>query len=378
MTVLDEWADALKKRGVKRIDGNLYYYDRALDDQWTHPSWSRGYITEWYAAPISGLNFNNNCVDIKVLPTGPGEPLNFTVVPPTQNVSFRNKAVTGKGDEPDVGRERDKDVFIITGATTRPRELKSEAVTNPGAFFADALRTHLKEKGIDIAGDTIRADKPLGGKAVPPADKVVATHETKLADGLSRVNKQSQNNFAEGYAKLLGRGYRAKQGNDEPGSWPAGAEATKAFLAKNRIDASQVVIADGSGLSRENRVTSRMISDLLRTMWRHRHKQPFFDSLSISGTDGTISARMKDLKGRVHAKTGFIGGVRSLSGYVQHDDGRWIVFSIIYNGIDGSVKPFEDRQDNAVRTLAAWPKAATLSPVTRPTTERTNIAGGGE
>jgi D-alanyl-D-alanine carboxypeptidase/D-alanyl-D-alanine-endopeptidase (penicillin-binding protein 4) len=118
-----------------------------------------------------------------------------------------------------------------------------------------------------------------------------------------------------------------------------------------------------------------MISELLRTMWRHKHKQAFFDSLSIAGEDGTIAARMKDLKGRVHAKTGFIGGVRSLSGYVQNDDGRWLVFSVIYNGIDGSVKPFEDRQDNAVRTLAAWPKAATLSPVTRPTTERSNIAG---
>jgi D-alanyl-D-alanine carboxypeptidase len=58
----------------------------------------------------------------------------------------------------------------------------------------------------------------------------------------------------------------------------------------------------------------------------------------------------------VHAKTGFIGGVRSLSGYVQNDSGKWIAFSIIYNGIEGGVKPFEERQDNACRILAAWPK----------------------
>ena len=375
MTVLDQWTDALTKRGVKSIAGNLYYYDRAFDDQWTHPSWSRGYITEWYAAPISGLNFNNNCVDITVEPTSDGQPVKFSVIPPTQNVTVRNQLVTGRGDDPDVDRERDKDSFTITGATTRPRDLKSEAITNPGAFFADALRTHLAGKGITIAGRIIRAEKPLDGKPVPPAGKIVAVHETKLADGLGRINKQSQNNFAEGYSKLLGRAYRARQGKDEPGSWEAGEEAVKAFLATNRIDASNIVVADGSGLSRENRVTARMISDLLKAMWKHKHKQAFFDSLSIAGKDGTISSRMKDLEGRVHAKTGYIGGVRALSGYVKNDAGRWLAFSIIYNGIDGSVKPFEERQDNAVRVLAAWPKPANLPPTTRPMTRPTNIAG---
>ncbi|MEO6435613.1 MAG: D-alanyl-D-alanine carboxypeptidase/D-alanyl-D-alanine-endopeptidase [Tepidisphaeraceae bacterium] len=374
MTVLDQWADALKKRDVQRIKGNLYYFDRAFDDQWTNPTWTRGYITEWYAAPISGLNFNNNCVDIKVIPTAQGEPVNFTVVPPAEGVSFQNKCVTGKGDEPDVGRERDKDVFIITGATTRPRDLKSEAVINPGAFFADALRTRLAEKGIKIGGEIVRADKPLGGKLVPPAEKTVAIHETKLSDGLGRINKQSQNNFAEGYCKLLGRAYRAKQKKNEPGSWPAGAEATRAFLAKHKIDASKIEIIDGSGLSKDNRVTARMISDLLKTMWKHKHKEAFFDSLSIAGEDGTIASRMKDLKGRVHAKTGFIGGVRALSGYVQSDAGKWLAFSIIYNGLDGSVKPFEERQDNACRILAAWPKTIDL-PAIKPATTRSGVAG---
>jgi D-alanyl-D-alanine carboxypeptidase/D-alanyl-D-alanine-endopeptidase (penicillin-binding protein 4) len=375
MTVLDQWAEALKKRKITRLEGNLYYYDRALDDQWTHPSWSRGYITEWYAAPISGLNFNNNCIDIRITPTSDGKPVEFSVIPQTTRVSIRNEALTGKGEEPDVSRERERDVFTVTGATTRPRDLKSEAVTDPGAFFADALRTRLEEKGITIAGETIRADQPLGGKLDPPREMIIAEHETKLGDGLKRVNKQSQNNFAEGYAKLLGRAYRARQKKDEPGSWAAGSDAARAFLEKQKIDASKIIIADGSGLSRENRVTSRMISDLLRTMWKHKEKRAFFDSLSIAGEDGTIASRMKDLKGRVHAKTGFIGGVRALSGYVKTEEGKWLAFSIIYNGIDGSVKPFEERQDNACRVLAAWPKRASLAPTTGPANGARDIAG---
>jgi D-alanyl-D-alanine carboxypeptidase/D-alanyl-D-alanine-endopeptidase (penicillin-binding protein 4) len=377
MTVLDNWADALKKLNVQRVRGNLYYYDREFDNQLVHPSWSKSYITDWYAAPISGLNFNNNCIDISVKPTSEGKPVTFSVIPPTAGVKVENKCVTGKGEAADVEREINANNFTITGATTRPVDLKSEAITNPGAFFADALRTHLQSKGIVIDGEIRRAAKPLGGSLIPPAEKIVAVHETALPEALARINKQSQNNFAEGFCKLLGRGYRLKQGRDEAGSWTAGAEATKAFLQRNRIDTSQIRIVDGSGLSRDNRVTSRMITDLFRVMWNHPDKQTFFDSLTVSGTDGTIKGRLKDLKGRVHGKTGFIGGVRSLSGYLQNDAGKWLAFSIIFNGIGENVKPYEEMQDNAVRVLAAWPKRAQLptsAPATTTTTTTTAAA----
>src|SRR5688500_2836483 len=77
MTMLDEWAAALKRHGATKLSGNLYYYDGELDDELVHPSWSKGYITEWYAAPIAGLNFNNNCVDISVKPTKEDQPVEY-------------------------------------------------------------------------------------------------------------------------------------------------------------------------------------------------------------------------------------------------------------------------------------------------------------
>jgi D-alanyl-D-alanine carboxypeptidase/D-alanyl-D-alanine-endopeptidase (penicillin-binding protein 4) len=80
---------------------------------------------------------------------------------------------------------------------------------------------------------------------------------------------------------------------------------------------------------------------------------------------------MTDLAGRVFAKTGYIGGVRSLSGYVKTGEGKWLVFSIIYNGIPGDVKPYEELQDQAVRLLAEWPKLSSpreAAPSTQPAT----------
>jgi N-acetylmuramoyl-L-alanine amidase len=380
-TMLDKWADALKAKGVERIRGNLYYYAGTFDDETVHPSWSRSFLTDWYAAPVTGLNFNDNCVDITVKPTTKGEPAEYVVVPPVTNIKVVNGIVSaepiaavagGEGDASadrstaKIDREQDADVYTLSGAVGKSTELESKPVTDPAAFFADALRTHLASRGITIDGETKRADKPLAGLAVPPTDKIVAVHETSMPDAIGRINKQSQNLFAEAFAKYLGRQYRADNGADEPGSWQAGSDAVHAFLKRLNIDDSQFVVADGSGLSRKNRVTSRAISDLLVAMSKHKDGDVFRKSLAEAGVDGTIGKRMKDLAGRVFAKTGYIGGVRSLSGYVKTTEGKWLVFSIIYNGIDGDVKPYEALQDEAVRLLAEWPRVPAAPASTNP------------
>jgi hypothetical protein len=129
--MLDRWAAALKARGVTAVKGNLYYYDGAFEDVGVHPTWSRSYLTDWYAAPVAGLNFNDNCVDVTVRPakadgtaakadatqarrrgcpvggsapstapaTGPatapaGPPAAFEVMPPTASVEIVNQTVT--------------------------------------------------------------------------------------------------------------------------------------------------------------------------------------------------------------------------------------------------------------------------------------------
>src|SRR4051812_14892489 len=86
--IFDEWADALKKHRVERI-AKVIYYDRSLDEQWVHPSWSKSFLVDWYAAPVSGLNFNDNCVDIKV------NGAKLDVMPPTQGVQIVNKMTPG-------------------------------------------------------------------------------------------------------------------------------------------------------------------------------------------------------------------------------------------------------------------------------------------
>jgi len=357
-SMLDDWADALKKRGITQIKGKLLFYDGTFDTELVEHSWSKSFLTDWYAAPVSGLNFNDNSVDITAIPTNPGDPVKLEVVPPTEGNKIVNNATTaedGAKETVDIERDKDSNTFVVSGKAKSKKELASKPVTDPGAFFADALRTNLKSHGIEIAGPTERAWKPLGGSAAPPADKIVATHESKFADVLTRLNKNSQNLFAEALSKYQGRAYALEHGQDVPGSWKLGGDAVHAFLHKNKIDDSKFVYVDGSGLARGNHVTTRLISDELSVMHRHPYHDVFFNSLPIGGKDGTIGKRMTDISGHVFAKTGYIGGVRSLSGYVKTRDNKWLVFSVLFNKLPGSVAPAEDVQDNVCRVLVEYP-----------------------
>ncbi|HEV8378407.1 MAG TPA: D-alanyl-D-alanine carboxypeptidase/D-alanyl-D-alanine-endopeptidase [Tepidisphaeraceae bacterium] len=341
--IFDDWADALRKRGVTRI-GSVVYYDRALDEQWVHPAWSKSFLVDWYAAPVSGLNFNDNCVDIKLIP-----PSKLDVMPPTQGIKIINELVPTGNVPPAIDRAPKANIFTITGPATRPTDLESKPVVDPGAFFADAMRTHFASRGLEISGPTRRADS--FDRSLLSPSKLIAVHETPMKDLLFRLNKNSQNLFAEALCKIMGRAFDAAQGRDVPGSWESGGRVVAAFFAKNAVPPGGFHLVDGSGLARENRITARLATDTLTVMFRHPSGQMYRESLSVAGQDGTLAKRMLDLKGHIFAKTGYIGGVRTLSGYIKTRGGRWLCFSILYNQVPGPVKAFEELQDEACHVL---------------------------
>jgi D-alanyl-D-alanine carboxypeptidase/D-alanyl-D-alanine-endopeptidase (penicillin-binding protein 4) len=360
--VFDDWAAALKARGLTEISGDLYYYANALDDIRTHPTWGNS-VLYWYGAEISGLNFNDNCIDVTVFPTEPGQPVRYEIMPPVTQIEIINEAVTGDENDVSIAKQVGGNIYTITGTCAEETALSSKPVERPGAFFCDALRTHLEKQGITIAGEIKAAEAPLGGTIPPPFQKTVAIHASPMTDVLNRINVNSQNFFADALIKLAGKMYAFREGRDVPGSWADGDLAVREFLTKNGIDDTHLRVADGSGLSRGNRVTARLITDLLILMQTRPDGTVFRDSLSVGGVAGTLRNRFKDgYEGRVKAKTGFIGGVRALSGYVMTDGGAWLVFSFLYNEIPGSVKPFEELQDEALRLLMQWPEVPDEAP----------------
>jgi D-alanyl-D-alanine carboxypeptidase/D-alanyl-D-alanine-endopeptidase (penicillin-binding protein 4) len=342
------FAKALRDRGLTRLKGNLYYDDRAFDDQWTHPSWSKSFREFWYGAPVAGLNFNDNCIDVTVHPTAPGEPVTYDVLPLTAGIKIVNHCLTGDKQTPAIKRGTDPNEYILSGTCSTPAELASKPVENPGYFTADALRTYLASQGINIDGKILRAPEKFSDQG----EIIATTSSATMTTLIKRLNKSSQNFFAEALAKQSGEHYRQQHPDFTGTSWQAGNAAAVAFLTRNHIaDADALRAVDGSGLARENRVTARMLTDLLAVMHAHPQAKAFRDSLPIAGVDGTLKKRLTEVKGQVQAKTGSIGRVRALSGYATTPDGRTLAFSLLCNDIEGDEDTAVTRMDNALRAL---------------------------
>ncbi|MEM6460114.1 MAG: D-alanyl-D-alanine carboxypeptidase/D-alanyl-D-alanine-endopeptidase [Planctomycetota bacterium] len=361
MSVFDDWAAALRAEGIDRVAGDVVVIDAVFDDRFTHPSWGDTNRRRWYGAPVAGVNFNTNNVDFTFTPTTPGRPAAVTTVPPRANFVVTG-TVTTAGEDGKHGPVLDKrlepvhgnTVYPVRGTLQRVTGVFSKPVDDPRAFFGHTLRHAMIDRGIAVAGG-VRVETHAGLLASPDVTPIV-THTTPLTDVLARVNRDSQNTMAEALAKLNGYLHdRAAGDANARGSWASGHAAAVAFLQSLGIDNSPVVSADGSGLSRNNRLSARVLAELLHHMLaEHEYGQTYVASLAVSGTSGSLRRRLGgDLAGRVWAKTGTINGVSSLSGYVYLDARGVAVFSILHNGRNGRPS-FRQRQDAAVAAIAGW------------------------
>jgi len=161
------------------------------------------------------------------------------------------------------------------------------------------------------------------------------------------VNKVSQNLHAEILLRLLGR-ERGTAGTIE-----GGLEVLRGFLTQANIASDQYVFYDGSGLSRQNLVSPHAIVQLLRYSSTQPWNAAYRSTFPVSGVDGSLSERLSAprLQKRVLAKTGSLGGVKTLSGFATTDSGQTVVFSILSNNLNLPTKRVTDTIDQIVEAI---------------------------
>jgi D-alanyl-D-alanine carboxypeptidase/D-alanyl-D-alanine-endopeptidase (penicillin-binding protein 4) len=213
-------------------------------------------------------------------------------------------------------------------AKSAPRKLVL-AIEEPAQHAAAVLKGLLEERGIKVRG-VARARHELARTQEDPT--VLAEHvSVALGDEVKLINKISQNLHAEMLLRTVGR---------RNGVWATPDDLMKApqdFYASAGVAPDDVIQSDASGLSRHDLVTPRAIVTLLA----FAQKQPWFGiyygSLPVAGQDGTLEDRMKDTAaaGRIHAKTGSVQHVRTLSGFAETPSGRRLIFSFLSNNQGG-------------------------------------------
>jgi len=357
------WVEAVKKANIRKVV-RLIIDDSIFDTTFVHPSWPEDQLNRWYCAQVSGLNFYTNCLDVYAVPSSvANDSPNVRLLPDAPFISTTNLATTAASDTFWIHRKPGTNELTFRGSV-KNRRTKPVNVTlhDPPIFLGRVLADRLAKAGIAV-GEVARpaADDVIG------AGKALHVIRTPLSIVLARCNKNSQNLYAEALFKRIG--FKA---TGAPGSFENGAAAVRLFLQKEiGTAAASVRTADGSGLSRDNRVTARIMVDLLAAMQKNeKFARPYRASLSIAGSDGTLDDRMKNLRGRVYGKSGYIAGVSCLSGYyiapstkpaanttaapdaaADADDGRVVAFSFLFNDVKVSIDVVMRLQDNLLRVI---------------------------
>jgi D-alanyl-D-alanine carboxypeptidase/D-alanyl-D-alanine-endopeptidase (penicillin-binding protein 4) len=333
LAIPEELADQLLAAGIRKVAGNLVGDATYFDNRELGWGWSHDYLDAWYAARVAALSFNDNCIDAYVSGNDKvGEPAVIRFDPPTNYATAINKVTTTKrGTRASIRWDWIPGTQQIEFRGTVPQRsgaiLHYIAVDNPTMYTLTVLKEVFAQKGISISGQLLEIHQPLPSPVNGECKPVASYTSPSLSELLKRVNKNSQNFFAEQLLKTTG----AVKYND--GSYDAGVKVVQEIMQRAKIDVEGFEQVDGSGLSAYNQVSPEQMVGILKYMYRHPEHQVYYDSMSIPGVDGTLRSRFKNLSSRMRGKTGSIKMVTSLAGYLTTKSGEPVAFAILFNNM---------------------------------------------
>ncbi len=362
----------LANAGVRRVEGDLVGDESYFATPPIGSGWEWDDLQEYYGAEVSALTINDNALDLFVKPAERvGLPCRVTTGPVTSFVTLMNRTQTApKGTEARVVVYRPVGENIVYVSGRLPVDHKgykgSVSVHNPAGLFANLFKDALARRGITVTGRARTIDWKY--REVTPIDfaKLVElgfVESLPLKDIVRETLKPSQNLYAQ-LLLLQAGAYQGPetagqkpdaQSNGDASNSPAaraqnaaavaqspgpqltteqmGIQAMNNFLAEAGVKKGDVLLEEGSGLSRKDIITPNATIALLTYMSRHRNSEFYQAGLPIAGVDGTLQNRMKGTAaaGNARAKTGSLRYVYTLSGYVTSAAGERFAFSIMLN-----------------------------------------------
>jgi D-alanyl-D-alanine carboxypeptidase/D-alanyl-D-alanine-endopeptidase (penicillin-binding protein 4) len=332
---LAELADALAAKGVKVISGDVIGDDSYFPRERYPNGWEIDDMVWEFGAAISAIVVDDNTVTLTLTPgEQAGSPVQAALSPTTPDFTVENDVVTSAAEvksDLTLKREPGANLVVVKGtlpAKSTPRKLVL-AIEEPAQHAAATLKRLLEERGVKIGG----AAKARHAHIEIPGDPLVLAEHVSvpLGDSMKLVNKISQNLHTEMLLRTVAR---------QNGLWNTPEDLMKIptdFYAAAGIAPGDVIQTDASGLSRHDLVTPRAIVALLAFAQKQNWFVPYYESLPVSGVDGTLEDRMKNTPaaGRIHAKTGSVEHVRTLSGFAETLSGRRIIFSFLSNNQGG-------------------------------------------
>lgn len=322
----------IRARGIREIRGDLVLDRGAFAVNGTDPGRFDAQPMRPYNVAPDALLLNFKAVTLQLIPDSANKTLTVAMEPAPTNLDLVSQIKLGNGNGCGDWKERLRADTFSHGAATRlvltgvfPQSCGEQrwniAVMEHPQFVLGVFLQLWAELGGALTGGVREGPVPLEARAVG------VLPSPALAEVVRDINKYSNNVMARQLFLTLGM---------EAGKRPASADdadaAIRSWLDARGLGIPELVLENGSGLSRRERISAEGLGRVLQAAWRSAVMPELMASLPVTATDGTMKKRLKQngVAGQAHIKTGSLEGVRAIAGYVLDKAGRrWIVVFLV-------------------------------------------------
>ena len=335
----------IRARGIKEVRGDLVLDRSAFAVSAIELGHFDAQPMRPYNVAPDALLVNFKAVTLELIPDPANKKLTVSLEPAPTNLDLVSQITLGNGNGCGDWKERLRADTFSRGQTTRlvltgvfPQSCGEQrwniAVQEHPQFVLGVFLQLWAELGGSLTGGVREGTVPADARAI------AVLPSPTLAEVVRDINKFSNNVMARQLFLTLGM---------EAGRRPATAEdgeaAIRSWLDARGLNLPELVLENGSGLSRRERISAESLGRLLHAAWRSAVMPELMASLPVTATDGTMKKRLKQngVAGQAHIKTGSLEGVRSIAGYVLDKSGRrWIVVFFVNHANAGGAQAAQD------------------------------------
>jgi D-alanyl-D-alanine carboxypeptidase/D-alanyl-D-alanine-endopeptidase (penicillin-binding protein 4) len=343
-------ADGLRKRGIRRVDGDLVFDTSFFELEPEDPGAFDNQPDRVYNLTPHPLLVNFNAVRFVVRPEADGRSVTVAPDPALPNLALDNRLKLYQA--PCGGYQRGvalamadpgvRDQVLLEGRFPNGCDeyALTRTVLGPESYAFGLFDLYWHQLGGEIGG------RWRLGK-VPASLKPFHLHRSRpLGDLIRLVNKFSNNVMTRHMALTLGA-----EVYGPPATAAKGNKAIFALLRERGIDTDGLLVSNSAGLSRDSRISARQLAGVLQAAWKGPFMAEFASSLAIAGLDGTMRRRLTGTaaQGRMHLKTGSLDDVSAVAGYVLTQSGRRLMVVLLVNAPEAHRGLGEDLQDVILR-----------------------------
>lgn len=336
LSTTDKWAELLKKKGIKKIEGAIVGDASIFDDNTIPAQWIWADIGNYFGAGASGLSYHDNKYTLYLKSGATGSKTVITkTIPDIEGLQMVNNVSSGGNDD---------NAFIYGAPYSYYREIQGTipanknnyevegSIPDPALFCAQSLEKSLKQIGIKITkkSTTTRILRETNEYLFSNKTTLYKHYSPTLNEIIYWTNFKSNNLYAEHLLKYIA--YK----KDGIGRENEGTEIITTFWKNKGVDVNGFFMNDGCGLSRSNVITTKTETQILRLMAKDKNFKAYYRSFPIAGKIGPLDnfCEGTSAKDNLCAKSGYITRARGYAGYVKNKKGEMLCFSLLANNYE--------------------------------------------